>query len=242
MTSIDGPLFLETAAKHGVPASVVRELTARTRPRLSLVRHGELPEPSRENARPAARTGGLPALPRRGQLAGSTRAVGAERRLRGPAAGRPGHRTARRRAPVVLHRGRIPAGAVGVAAHTRRSTHHRTPRRRHQGLRATHPVSRARPLLRRRVGRRPADQGASAVAPVSACSSADSPTPGTWRGHGRRSPPGSTAGSCTSSSTDRSPSRSVAGPRPGPPRSTVFLPGSSLPPMNLAAPFHLYDM
>ncbi|UXX96496.1 YwqG family protein [Streptomyces sp. AD2-2] len=63
MTSIDGPLFLETAAKHGVPASVVRELTARTRPRLSLVRHGELPEPSRENARPAARTGGLPALP-----------------------------------------------------------------------------------------------------------------------------------------------------------------------------------
>ncbi len=63
MTSIDGPLFLETAAKHGVPGSVVRELTARPRPCLSLVRHGELPEPSRENARPAARTGGIPALP-----------------------------------------------------------------------------------------------------------------------------------------------------------------------------------
>ncbi|MFJ3415113.1 DUF1963 domain-containing protein [Streptomyces sp. NPDC086082] len=63
MTSIDEPLLLETAAKHGVPGPVVRELMARTRPCLYLVQHGELPEPSREHARPAARTGGLPALP-----------------------------------------------------------------------------------------------------------------------------------------------------------------------------------
>ncbi|MGR3874384.1 DUF1963 domain-containing protein [Streptomyces graminifolii] len=63
MTSIDEPLLLETAAKHGVPEPVVRELMARTRPCLYLVQHGDLPEPSRENARPAARTGGLPALP-----------------------------------------------------------------------------------------------------------------------------------------------------------------------------------
>ncbi|MFF6987267.1 DUF1963 domain-containing protein [Streptomyces sp. NPDC010273] len=63
MTSIDEPLLLEPAAKHGVPGPVVRELMARTRPCLYLVQHGELPEPSRENTRPAARTGGLPALP-----------------------------------------------------------------------------------------------------------------------------------------------------------------------------------
>ncbi|WOX07690.1 DUF1963 domain-containing protein [Streptomyces sp. N50] len=63
MTSIDEALLLETAAKYGVPAPVVRELMARTRPCLYLVPYGEVPEPRRENARPAARTGGLPALP-----------------------------------------------------------------------------------------------------------------------------------------------------------------------------------
>ncbi|MER7923374.1 hypothetical protein ABTY96_09620 [Streptomyces sp. NPDC096057] len=63
MTSIDASLLLATAAEHGVPGPVVRESMARTRPCLHLVRHGELPEPHRENARPAARTGGLLALP-----------------------------------------------------------------------------------------------------------------------------------------------------------------------------------
>ncbi|MCZ4514372.1 DUF1963 domain-containing protein [Streptomyces sp. ActVer] len=63
MTSIDEPLLLETAAKHGVPAPVAQELMARTRPCLYLVPHDEVPVSRRENARPAARTGGLPALP-----------------------------------------------------------------------------------------------------------------------------------------------------------------------------------
>ena len=63
MTSIDEALLLETAAKHGVPEPVVRELMARARPCLYLVPYEEVPESRRENVRPAARTGGLPALP-----------------------------------------------------------------------------------------------------------------------------------------------------------------------------------
>ncbi|MEV6537598.1 DUF1963 domain-containing protein [Streptomyces sp. NPDC051665] len=63
MTSIDEPLLLETAAKYGVPAPVVRELMARARPCLYLVPYDDVPESHRENARPAARTGGLPVLP-----------------------------------------------------------------------------------------------------------------------------------------------------------------------------------
>ena len=63
MTSIDEPLLLETAAEYGVPAPVVRELMARARPCLYLVPYDEVPEARRENARPAARAGGLPALP-----------------------------------------------------------------------------------------------------------------------------------------------------------------------------------
>ncbi|WP_327405933.1 YwqG family protein [Streptomyces sp. NBC_01288] len=63
MTSIDETLLLETAAKYGVPAPVVRELMARARPCLYLVPYDDVPESRRETARPAARTGGLPALP-----------------------------------------------------------------------------------------------------------------------------------------------------------------------------------
>ncbi|WP_405543468.1 YwqG family protein [Streptomyces phaeochromogenes] len=63
MTSIDEPLVLETAAKFGVPGRVAQELMARTRPCLYLVPHEQVPVSRRENARPAARTGGLPALP-----------------------------------------------------------------------------------------------------------------------------------------------------------------------------------
>ncbi|MEU5296975.1 DUF1963 domain-containing protein [Streptomyces umbrinus] len=63
MTSIDEPLVLETAAKYGVPVPVAQELLARTRPCLYLVPYEQLPASRRENARPAARTGGLPALP-----------------------------------------------------------------------------------------------------------------------------------------------------------------------------------
>ncbi|MGW0831580.1 DUF1963 domain-containing protein [Streptomyces prunicolor] len=63
MTSIDEPLLLETATKYGVPAPVVRELMAQARPCLYLVPYDEVPEARRENIRPAARTGGLPALP-----------------------------------------------------------------------------------------------------------------------------------------------------------------------------------
>jgi hypothetical protein len=63
MTSTDEPLVLETAAKYGVPGPVAQELTARSRPCVYLVPYEEAPASRRENARPAARTGGLPALP-----------------------------------------------------------------------------------------------------------------------------------------------------------------------------------
>ncbi|KAA0935852.1 DUF1963 domain-containing protein [Streptomyces apricus] len=63
MTSIDERLVLETAAEHGVPGPVAQEVVARARPCLYLVEYDELPESRREGARPAARTGGLPALP-----------------------------------------------------------------------------------------------------------------------------------------------------------------------------------
>ncbi|MFD3310179.1 DUF1963 domain-containing protein [Streptomyces sp. NPDC058694] len=63
MISIDEPLLLKTAAEHGVPGPVARELMARTRPCLYLVPYEQVPEALREDARPAGRTGGLPALP-----------------------------------------------------------------------------------------------------------------------------------------------------------------------------------
>ncbi|MET7569175.1 DUF1963 domain-containing protein [Streptomyces sp. NPDC005492] len=63
MTSIGEALLLKTAAEHGVPGPVARELLARCRPCLYLVRDTEVPESLREHIHPAARTGGLPALP-----------------------------------------------------------------------------------------------------------------------------------------------------------------------------------
>ncbi|MFJ9243693.1 DUF1963 domain-containing protein [Streptomyces sp. NPDC101776] len=63
MTAIDEAVLLEAAAEHGVPGPVVRELLARCRPCLYLVQDKEVPESLREHLRPAARTGGLPALP-----------------------------------------------------------------------------------------------------------------------------------------------------------------------------------
>ncbi|MFE7076793.1 DUF1963 domain-containing protein [Streptomyces sp. NPDC057620] len=63
MTSIDEQFVRETAAEYGVPAPVAKELTARSRPCLYLVPYEELPKSRQEDARPAARTGGLPSLP-----------------------------------------------------------------------------------------------------------------------------------------------------------------------------------
>ncbi|WP_329244373.1 YwqG family protein [Streptomyces sp. NBC_01478] len=63
MTSIDEARLLETAAAYGVPGPVARELLAECRPCLYLVEEKEVPESLREHMRPAARTGGLPALP-----------------------------------------------------------------------------------------------------------------------------------------------------------------------------------
>ncbi|MFD5843138.1 DUF1963 domain-containing protein [Streptomyces chartreusis] len=63
MTAIDVQLIHETAAKHGVPGSVAEELLVRSRPCVYLVQYEEVPASLRERTRPAARTGGLPALP-----------------------------------------------------------------------------------------------------------------------------------------------------------------------------------
>ncbi|MFJ4834433.1 DUF1963 domain-containing protein [Streptomyces sp. NPDC088747] len=63
MTSIDERLVAETAAEYGVPVPVAQELMAQSRPCLYLVPHNEVPLSRRDVARPAARTGGLPALP-----------------------------------------------------------------------------------------------------------------------------------------------------------------------------------
>ncbi|WP_203689726.1 DUF1963 domain-containing protein [Streptomyces sp. SID12488] len=63
MTSIDERFVHEAAAEYGVPGPVAQELVARSRPCLYLVPLEEMPPSLRENARPAARTGGLPALP-----------------------------------------------------------------------------------------------------------------------------------------------------------------------------------
>lgn len=63
MTAVDARLIHETAAKHGVPGSVAEELLLRSRPCIHLVPYDEVPASLRERTRPAARTGGLPALP-----------------------------------------------------------------------------------------------------------------------------------------------------------------------------------
>ncbi|SME89469.1 DUF1963 domain-containing protein [Streptomyces sp. Amel2xC10] len=63
MTATDERFVHDIADACGVPGGVARELIARSRPCLYLVPYEELPPDRRENARPAGRTGGLPALP-----------------------------------------------------------------------------------------------------------------------------------------------------------------------------------
>lgn len=62
-TAIVQELVLRTAKTHGVPGPVAREMLARSRPCLHLVPFEDLALAQREEARPAARTGGLPSLP-----------------------------------------------------------------------------------------------------------------------------------------------------------------------------------
>lgn len=61
--SIAEELVLRTAAGHGVPGPVAQELLAGSRPCLHLVAFRDLTLAQQEEARPAARTGGLPRLP-----------------------------------------------------------------------------------------------------------------------------------------------------------------------------------
>jgi hypothetical protein len=61
--SIVEELVLRTAARHGVPGSVAQELITGSRPCLHLVAFHGLTLAQQEEARPAARTGGLPFLP-----------------------------------------------------------------------------------------------------------------------------------------------------------------------------------
>ncbi|MGW5616006.1 hypothetical protein [Streptomyces sp. NPDC003877] len=56
-------LVLRTAERHGVPGPVAQELLAGSRPCLHLVGFQGLTLAQQEEARPAARTGGLPFLP-----------------------------------------------------------------------------------------------------------------------------------------------------------------------------------
>ncbi|MGQ5576374.1 DUF1963 domain-containing protein [Streptomyces sp. ECR3.8] len=56
-------LVLRTAARHGVPGPVAQELLTGSRPCLHLVAFQGLTLAQQEEARPAARTGGLPFLP-----------------------------------------------------------------------------------------------------------------------------------------------------------------------------------
>ncbi|MGW3956526.1 DUF1963 domain-containing protein [Streptomyces sp. NPDC004752] len=62
-TSIVEELVLRTAERHGVPGPVAQEILIGSRPCLHLVPFQGLTLAQREEARPAARTGGLPALP-----------------------------------------------------------------------------------------------------------------------------------------------------------------------------------
>ncbi|MEV5953260.1 DUF1963 domain-containing protein [Streptomyces sp. NPDC051987] len=61
--SIVEELVLRTAARHGVPGPVAQELLAGSRPCVHLVPFQDLTPAQQEEARPAARTGGLPSLP-----------------------------------------------------------------------------------------------------------------------------------------------------------------------------------
>jgi hypothetical protein len=62
-TSTVEELALRTAAGHGVPGPVAQELLAGSRPCLHLVHFQGLTPTQQEEARPVARTGGLPSLP-----------------------------------------------------------------------------------------------------------------------------------------------------------------------------------
>jgi hypothetical protein len=62
-TPIVEELVLRTAEKHGVPVPVAQELLAGSRPCLHLVPFDSLTPAQQHEARPAARTGGLPCLP-----------------------------------------------------------------------------------------------------------------------------------------------------------------------------------
>ncbi|WP_181805834.1 DUF1963 domain-containing protein [Streptomyces shenzhenensis] len=62
-TSIVEELVLRTAERHGVPEPVAQELLTGSRPCLHLVPLQDLTLAQQEEARPAARTGGLPDLP-----------------------------------------------------------------------------------------------------------------------------------------------------------------------------------
>ncbi|MFG2576292.1 DUF1963 domain-containing protein [Streptomyces sp. NPDC048481] len=62
-TPIVEELVLRTAETHGVPGPVAQELLAGSRPCLYLVPFDSLTPAQQHEARPAARTGGLPCLP-----------------------------------------------------------------------------------------------------------------------------------------------------------------------------------
>ncbi|MFE0469988.1 DUF1963 domain-containing protein [Streptomyces sp. NPDC058947] len=62
-TPIAEQLVLRAADKHGVPEAVAQELLADSRPCLHLVPFEGLTPAQQQQARPAARTGGLPCLP-----------------------------------------------------------------------------------------------------------------------------------------------------------------------------------
>ncbi|MGC0344271.1 DUF1963 domain-containing protein [Streptomyces sp. SLBN-8D4] len=62
-TSTVEELVLRTAEKHGVPGPVTQEMLAGARPCIHLVPFPCLTSAQQEEARPAARTGGLPLLP-----------------------------------------------------------------------------------------------------------------------------------------------------------------------------------
>lgn len=62
-TPIVEELILQAAEKHGVPGPVAQELLAASRPCLHLVPFQDLTPAQQQEARPVARTGGLPCLP-----------------------------------------------------------------------------------------------------------------------------------------------------------------------------------
>jgi hypothetical protein len=64
MTMIDEASVRELAREHGVPAAVAGELIRRLRPCVYLAPLEDSPPTLHDRARPAARVGGLPLLPK----------------------------------------------------------------------------------------------------------------------------------------------------------------------------------